>query len=310
MTNAWGDIWDFDRRSWEDLLEPSERVGGPSPWGNSKYGELERCMWRYCFFHIKRLAEETVSLPLEIGGLFHECRARAYNAHLAGMEDEYTQEELDETFVEEIFSLVDRVQDYVPNVANEVRRLLRGWLAAHGPGKPGDDRHETLLVEPLIEVDRGFPYSTRLDRVVLSEQYKGPVIMEIKTASRFSESLLKGYNIDPQFIGQQYCWHHSEYRKKYGPLKAFIVDLSIKGAQPSFPRQIVPINPAAMRDWEKEKRFTWAQFKVAEAAGFYPRNRHSCVMYGKRCEIHDACERPGPVRNKYPGFRKKKRGEY
>lgn len=310
MTNPWGDIWNHDERSWEDLLDPSERVGGPSPWGNSKYAEMERCFWRYCFFHIKRLRDPKRSEPLEIGGLFHECRALAYNADLLGREEEYTQDELDETFVEVLFELVERVQDHVPHIANEVRRLLRGWLAAHGPGRPGDDRHETILVEPLIEVDRGFPYSTRLDRVRLSEQYGGPVIMEIKTASRLSESLLKGYTIDPQFIGQQYCWRHSEYYKQYGPLKAFMVDLTIKGAAPSYPREIVPINKAAIRDWEKEKRLQWAHFKSLEAVNYYPRNRHACVMYGRRCEIHDACAHPGPVKAKYPGFIKKKAGEY
>lgn len=296
--------------SWEDVLESSERVGGPSPHGNSFYSEFEQCPYKWWVSHVKRMKPEYAQPPLEIGGLFHEARARYYNAYVDNFDLYDSDEKLDESCLSAMFDLVDRCDPVVPQTAREVRRLLRGWLKVFGPGTDGDDRHETLAVEELIEVDEGFPFSTRLDRVILSEEYGGPAIMEIKTASRMMQDLIDGYSMDGQFLGQQYCWRHSKWYRKYGPLKAFIVDLAIKTKEMRFLRVATPINNAAIRDWENQKRYTRLQMLICEAQGYWPRMRSNCVKFVKRCGLTPHCTVLGKGEDPFPGWRKKEAGEY
>ncbi len=41
--------------SWEECMKPSERLGGPSPWGNSRYSMFRRCPYLYWWSFIKRM---------------------------------------------------------------------------------------------------------------------------------------------------------------------------------------------------------------------------------------------------------------
>ena len=298
----WGEMLDFDTRSWTECFSPDELAGGPSPNGNSWWKLFEHCPHLFEIYHVLRKRPRVRSKPLEVGGMFHEARAWYYESFLLG--------EPSDKAIEKAFAVVDRCQDHVPHFASEVRGLLDGWMRAHGPGKLTDDRHETIMVEPLIQINLGFPYSSRLDRVIFSEQYEGPVIMEIKTASRRSESLLQSYSVDPQFLGQMYCWENSEYAKEHGPLKAFIVDLAVKGREQQFPREIVPISREAIHDWERAKRETWLQMCRCRQRNYWPRNRSNCVRWGRLCEAHEHCANAGIGEDEFPGFVDKALSEY
>jgi len=313
VDQAWQDMIadDSESRSWEDVLEEHERAGGPSEWGNSRYSDFERCEYRYWVKHVLGYRPKKRNEALEVGGLFHECRARAYQAYqkAATAEDEngnkiYLPEELDEIFTEALFELCDRAAKHVPTTVAIVRRLLQVWHKAHGPRTLIDDRHETLLVEALIDTNDGFPYSTRLDRVVMSGRLGGPCIMEIKTASRRTADLLDGYRMDPQFLGQQYCWKNSKYYKKYGALRGFIVDLCVKGQVVQVTRESVPVDVKLLRPWAKEKRYRYSQILTCEASGYWPRRRTNCVMYGKRCGLSEHCSTFPPGRREFPGWEK------
>lgn len=316
--NIWAQVLEADleesKSSWEDVLEPDERVGGPSPTGNSYYSVFEQCPYKWWVQFVKRMKPDYPRPPLEIGGLFHECRARYYNAYLdnyaAYEDDEIDEKELDDRCLNAVFELLDRCDSVVPQTSKEVRRLIRGWITVYGPETAQDDRHETIDVEALVEVDRGFPYSTRFDRIAWSEELDGPVIMEIKTASRLTEDLVSGYKMDPQFLGQQYCWRHSKWYRKYGPLKAFVVDLTVKTKELRFQRITVPINNSTIRDWEKQKRHTYMQMLMCEALGYYPRMRSNCVKFVARCGLTEHCTTLGKGAEAFPGWRKKEVGEY
>lgn len=299
----WGEVMEFDTRSWTECFSSEELQGGPSPTGNSWWQLFEICPHLFEIYHIRRLRPLVRSEPLEVGGLYHEARAAYYTKGLQGVSPEEC--------IAAAFAVIDRCQDHVPHITAVVRRLLQGWLHAHGPGKITDDREETLLVEPLIEVSNGFPYSTRIDRVILSEKAGGPVIMEIKTASRQTSTLLKSYAVDPQFLGQIYCWENSNYREEYGSLKRFIVDLTVKGRGLVFLHEVVPISHAAVLDWERAKREVWLQMVRCRRYKYWPRNRANCVRWGRLCEAHAHCENAGIARQEaFPGWVKKAVGEY
>lgn len=304
---SWADLMEESTASWEDILTAEEREGGPSPWGNSRYSVFEQCPYKYWVAFEKRMGPTSPAVPLEVGGLFHEARARYYLKALELEPTDIDDADLDEACLVAAFSIIDRAEKVVPNIAAEVRRLMSGWLTVFGPGNPEDDRFETILVEELVEVDRGFPYSSRIDRVVFSKKLGGPVIMEIKTASRRSQELLSGYRMDSQFLGQQYCWRYSKHYKKYGPLKGYIVDLVVKTNELVCVRESVPVDYKAMRDWEKQKRWTYEQLVLCGIRNHWPKMRSNCVKYG-RCPLtrHCASLKPGY----FPGYRKKEEGEY
>jgi len=154
-------------------------------------------------------------------------------------------------------------------------------------------------------VNRGFPYSTRIDRVIMTDI--GPVIMEIKTASRRSKDLLSGYRMDSQFLGQQYCWRYSKFYRKYGPLQGYMVDLAVKTNEMVFVREKVPVDYRAMREWEKQKRWSYSQMVMCEINNYWPKVRANCVKYG-RCPLTDHCA--SLKKNFFPRWEKKKPEDY
>ena len=301
----WKDTFEAARHSWEEVLTADEREGGPSPWGNSKYQTFEQCPYLYWAMFIKRMKPKDPRPPLEIGGLFHEARARYYLKALELEKTEVSDQELNNACMEAGYDIINRAEKVVPATAAEVRRLFQGWAVVFGPDTPKDDRFDTIGVEKLIEVNRGFPYSTRVDRIVAIEDK--PAILEIKTAGKRTKDMLAGYEMDSQFLGQQYCWRHSKWYRKYGSLKYYVVDLTIKTAEMVCVREVVPISSKAMKDWEKAKRWTYAQMQQCEAYQYWPRIRANCVKYG-RCGLTEHCAKMKA--NYWPGWVKKETGEY
>jgi len=304
VTEGWGNIWSDDRppnASWEDQLTKEERAGGPSPWGSSKWGLFERCPYLYSIHHVKRLRREEPSMPLEIGGLVHECLARYYNAD---MEDRSATE-----CIEEMFELINRCRDTVPQVTTVAERLLKGWLTINGPGKPGDTRRSTAAVELLCETNDPVvgPYSTRFDRLIVAKDGGGIIIEDTKTASAYTESLVRGYQMDRQFIGMQHCYQASGLWRKYGKLVGFQVNLMVKTKTMQFYIEQVPVDPALLKAWRQDQAWLFADFVRCQAANYWPKKRTNCVMYGRRCEAHDICASNG---KRTVGWVKKKRGEY
>jgi len=305
--DTWGDVWATKAvtPSWQDVLSPEERQGGGTPWGSSRWAVFERCEYLYWLKYVKRMKLAEPSHPLEIGGLVHECLAAYFQTFLDWADDE-SSKACDQACLESMFRLVDLNTKPIPHIANEARRLLQGWLVINGPGTSHDERARTLAVEAFAEVNRdGFPYSTRFDRLLWDPELDGVVIEETKTASRYSESLLLGYRMDPQFLGQQYVYRRGRLDRKYGPLRGYRVNLIVKTKGPDVYQETVPILVPQIRDWMQDKKRMWSRLVLCEAEGRWPKRRANCVMYGRRCEAHDHCACLGKGAGAYRGWVKK-----
>lgn len=278
---------EWGTHSWEEVLTPEERLGGPSQWGSSRWGVFKRCPYLYYFQYVKGMRLEEVAPQLEIGGLFHEARARYYLA--------YSQDPSDNYCIQQGYDIINRAEKVVPHTAGEVRRLYKGWLVARGPGTPSDDRDRTKGVEILLEYyDAPFPYSTRLDRWFLDDEGR-PCVMEIKTAARRSGDLLSSYRMDSQFIGQQYLWRKC-LEPEYGSCSKYVVDLAVKTNPAQYAQEIVPIDYRMMRNWEHEMTQHYIELQRYErSAKPWPRRRsyHSC----KYCDLFDHCASGGKLYN-------------
>jgi hypothetical protein len=296
---------DYSKRSWEEILKPGERTGGPSPWGNSKWQDLKWCPYRYCWKHVKRMRQLHYNSNLEIGGLTHEAIGNYYQTYLNCIDakQQLMKDEIDDRCRMAAFDILNRAEEIVPATAGVSRKLIEAWLALYGPGTVSDDRHETYDVECLLEVSDPLPYSTRLDRWVWSDRLDGPMIWEVKTAGRRDGKLISSYRADPQFLGHQWLWRKT-LQRKYGKLKGYQVLLITKTEPVAVYDEIIPINEALIRDFEKEMRWVNQVRIHCEMEKRWPRIRTYRCRF---CEIFDVCASNG--RNTQ-GWAKKRRNEY
>ena len=287
----------LNTRSWEEVLEPHERLGGPTPYGSSFWGDFKACPYYFDWTHNKGWRPVEYSDALEIGGLVHEAIARYYQTAVIAMEE--GRDVVDQDCVDAAYNILDRAETVVPVTAAAARRLVRARLALYGPGKPGDDRLDTYGVEVYLGIEEPFPLTTRLDRWCWSEQLGGAVLHELKTAKERSGRLLSSYRMDHQFLIQQYLWKRVMGRRF--KLKGYVVDLVTKTQDPDVLTISVPIDDRLLKDFEKEMQWTVMQWRQCQALGTWPRNR------GYRCRFCPLFEHCASAGKSTVGWRKGKR---
>jgi hypothetical protein len=310
--NYWASAMaDMNTRTWEEVLKPGERLGGPTPFGSSFWSDFKMCPYYFDFTHNKRWRLVEYNENLEVGGLAHEAIGRYYQTALDTLENENTISGVlnhpggldDEACLNAAFGLLDRAEAVTPVIAAVARRVVQARLALYGPGTAGDDRKDTFGVEVYLGIDDPFPLTTRLDRWCWSDRAKGVVIHEFKTAREKTGRLLSSYRMDFQFLIQQYLWRKTQNKKKY-PLKGYVVDLVTKTQQPDVLVQAVPVDDKLLRDFEKEMRWTHMMWRQCHALNYWPRNRSYRCRF---CDLYDHCASGG---RSTAGWRKKKKGEY
>lgn len=294
MPDIWGKaLAEWGNRTWEEVLTPEDRLGGPSPWGSSRWGAFKKCPYFYYCIYVKKMEPTEYDEPLEVGGLYHEVRARYYKAYQHGLEDNEC--------IQAGYDLLNQTDKVVPAYAAIVRRLYKGWLVHSGPGTPNDDReylpYATPLdfkpagIEEMIEYYKGpFPYSTRLDFWSFDPKGHGDraILKEIKTARKRTGQLLNSYRMDSQFLGQIYLWKKVKEPQGYPPITQYIIDLAIKTNPPQYSREIAPIDNRLLASWEHEMTQHYRELRFYEKSPKpWPRRRsyHSCHY----CKLFDYC---------------------
>lgn len=281
-------------RSWEEVLTPQERLGGPSPFGSSKWQDFKNCPYLYELKYVKRYRPEVFNDALEIGGLFHEALARYFSARLGGA-----------SFSEckaQAYDIVNRAGEVAPEASARVRVLLDHWMTMyHDTRYSFADR--VIAVEILVEKPKPFMYSARLDLVL--EHRGGVEIMDHKTARMYDSNMLMSYRLEPQFTGHMYLWEGSQQEKDYGPLKKYTVDLITKTKIPTLDLVDVPIRPYKIRQWSKEMQEHWRWFqKYRKGIHVWPRRT------GYQCRFCAAFEHCASDDDNLRGWIKKSKGEY
>lgn len=287
-------------KSWETVLDKSDRAGGPSPWGNSKWGDFRDCPYLFWWKHVKRMKRDEPEEPLEIGGLYHELLARYYKFFLRN-EDTLSGDDLDKGCIGYARELLEKTDKITPYISSQARNLFDSWLVKYGPGMPLDDRETTYDVETLIEVEEPFHYSARIDRWVMTDF--GPVIIEAKSAKARTTYLLQSYPIDPQFIGQVWLWR-KKMSKKYGKLHGFVVDLATKTNPVGLYRESALVSDEVIRRWEKDMVRLNLNMHRCRVEKFWPKH------YGYQCRfcpLLNHCQSSG---KNTVGWKRKERGDY
>lgn len=286
--DAWkAELFEWTTHSWEEVLTPEERLGGPSLWGSSRWAAFKKCPYYYYCLYIEELRPTEIDEALEIGGLYHEARA---HYHTGILSDLPVQE-----CIQAGYDIINRAEKVVPSYASMVRRMYKGWLVHSGPGTPNDNSSVVQGSEVLLEYyDGPFPYSTRLDLWCWRDDEIE--IIEIKTSARRSGQLLLSYRMDSQFLGQMWLWEKVMVPQGYPSLKNFTIDLAIKTDPPQYSRETSPISSWALADWEHEMIQHYRELcHYEKSVKNWPKRRsyHSCHW----CKLFTYCSSNGTNRS-------------
>lgn len=285
---------DLTPKSWEECLEPGEKLGGPSPFGSSKWQDFKECPYLYYLKHVLRYRPEEFNTALEVGGLFHEALAKYFDGWLDGAT-------LKECRMR-AFDIVNRAGEPAPDIANKVRFLIECWMTMYHK-TPYSFVERVIDVENLVSKKEPFEYSARLD--LLLEVPGGVEIMDHKTARMYDSRMLMSYRLEPQFLGHMWLWEGSPQEREFGPLKKYTVDLVTKTKTPTLDLVDVPINRARLKAWQMEMQEHWVWFKRYQRG---VRNWPQCTGY--QCRFCDAFEHCSSDDGNLRGWIKKSEEEY
>lgn len=289
-------------RSWEEVLRPEEKVGGPSPMGNSKWQYFKQCPYLYQLMFIRRWRPTIPDDALEIGGLFHEMMAKYFLEHMR-LRGEKKGLALWEASKLPAYELANKVEDIAPRTAGEASRLFDAWQVLNGYRSPYYDAGDTLFIENLAEVKEPFHYSCRYDRILRRD---GEVLLQDhKTAKMYTDRLVAAYKIDPQFIGQVWLWNQT-YAEEYGEIDHMEVNLVVKTAEVRVEPLRVEISQGMINDWLYEMKDLNRElvFRLKNRIRRWPRRR----TY--RCQFCPAFAHCASEGKSMAGWAQKEKGEW
>lgn len=261
-------------------------LSGGSGRGWSRYSTLQRCARAFQYTYVgdnpQRAAERAPIIPLtarnddnlSIGSGVHALLAIYY---LHGRD-------VASSFWNRLVSCgID------PFVRDEVWRLYSAYIDFYG------DRD---YIVPLAAEARAVNEETgdtcrydlicRIDSPPLGE-LPGFYILEHKTAWRFDQTVLDGWDIDGEVLGEYAFWKLGGFEEKYGPLNGIIVNIIGKQKEPKFHR--VFVTPSQYQI--DEHLSSLAYFREYEynlmKLGYYPRSTAGCMTRYGACSFYDRC---------------------
>ena len=167
----------------------------------------------------------------------------------------------------------------------------------------------TIGIEAEIEVpipgtDRWF--TVRYDKVILSPNGR-VILMEHKTAARFSAQTMTQWQTDGQIISQVWAWSQHPLSKIFGPVYHTIMDIATKTKDPQFYREPVHVtNGQVERMGEDLREQTLILDEHEKTYGMdspWPRSYACWTRYGP-CQFLEYCHHE--AQNAYVKIKRKK----
>lgn len=294
-------------QQWPTAKLPEERTpfeevlgveGGGSPYGSSVMKGLRICPRSYALKHIVGLTPEVRygDDPIDVGLLFHHAlceyyrvfqRAKVRTTHLP------TKREAEREAYRSLAPFRTHT-DWEEPVA-EVEHLLAAYFEGHA-----EDDFEVLAAEWTLIARRKriapdgtiqrIVYSARLDTVVRCHTRGGIWILEHKSMKQASATVLEGYQMDLQIVGQVQLVHWQR-PKIARHLRGVIIDIITRHKTPQLYRVEVCPSPQhrkafvrSLYDWEETKKL-WERLGWPMAFG----NCSGGPQYFKKCQFFDVC---------------------
>lgn len=170
----------------------------------------------------------------------------------------------------------------------EVERMLASYFDEYR----GVDRWEVIAVEETLEVySDDLDYSARLDLIVRDADRGGMWIVEHKTARALTETLLAGYQLDQQILGQMWLMRACVDLTAYPPLRGVLVNITTKHVKTQFARPEVLPSDAHLRAFEDSMRAHKEMLDLWARQG-YPQMLGACAgptHFFQKCDYFDFC---------------------
>lgn len=259
---------------------PSDITGG-SGRGWSRYSSLERCPQAFAYNYIVKGVDtkdaihtlgENPSTALQIGTGYHLLKAVQLSRSL------------DEAW--RVLAFMES-ENPDPLVISDVRRLFEAHI---------EEYKQDYLIPLAVEQKAEHPesgYTCRYDLIARIDdpppgELAGMYVVDWKTASRFDDATLDGWDIDGEILGEYALWKCG-YEAKYGPLLGVLVDIIGKQKIPKFHRVFVKPSEYQIQRHLKDLKY-WDQMEYNYMKeGYYPRALNNCIgRYGK-CAYYDIC---------------------
>lgn len=258
----------------EDLA-PLTLTGG-SGRGWSRYGALQRCALAFynSFVQNPDRIGSSENFNLAVGGGVHACLAIYY---MFGVKRAY-----------EFWAAVKN-HDIDPEIRNEIQRLFYAYADFYG-----DRDYIKPIIAELRNVHPETGDTCRYDLLATIDNpplgvIAGTWIIEHKTAQRFDDATLDGWDIDGEVLGEAAFYKFANLAEKYGELRGVCINLIGKQKEPKFER--VWVTPS---QWQMEKHIEdlgyWRDYEYRlMQIGKYPRSLNNCIgRYGK-CDYYESC---------------------
>lgn len=173
-------------------------------------------------------------------------------------------------------------------IADQVSRILAGYfdLALL-------DSHMVLAVEENLDFKRrSLHYTARIDLLVQDYgERRGVWIVEHKTAKALNESLIEGYQLNLQILGQVWLFK-KVFDSRHTPVyRGVLVQILTKTAVPKYHRVHVTPSPAHLAQFEESLK-SWVAIEKTMAKRGWPANFTKCAGYARgysRCTYYNLC---------------------
>ncbi len=301
-----------------DLVLPGGNKGA-SPRGSTYWRRVQSCPREHLLGTLLRWDPTPRAHALDFGLLWHHCLEAASRVIQLNQNGIHTPSSPERA----AFDALQPFRDPPgwPEIYEKIGRMLDSYFTRW----QGVQQYwqilgveTTLGVAPngsFYDVD-GFPYTSRLDMVIIDHSGVTPVgrSVERKSAWRLEPNLLTGYGQDDQVVGQIYLAERLIDWRALGVYYAgAIIDITTKTKDPSNER--VPVYPPQpqVKSWARHKKW-WHDFTRFHIEGdpalqgapaidtlydepyvddLFPKNYTQCIRRFGRCAFFNFCrERP------------------
>lgn len=255
-------------------------VDGGSPRGSSHHRQIRGCPREYALAKIVKLRPGTDNEALTVGWIFHKGLESYYYHWLHNPQSTIAEREAQawanvgliatEPGYEETWKTVERI------------------LGSYFDHYRQHDNWRILAVEETLIAHRPDVYSARLDLVIENLDDGGTWIVEHKSARAISSTLLEGYQLDLQVLGQAWLFQRCVDLKKYPPFRGVIVNITSKAMTPRHERVHVMPSHYHMEAFERQLA-SWKRILPVYAQEGYPQDFSKCTRNFRRCTYFDLC---------------------
>lgn len=290
------------RRPYGEVLGHADKYGSGSPRGSSYYSALLKCMREYALSSVLGLRPERDDEALTTGSLYHHG-LEVYRRHIMAVQhqrgidwcrtqpgaiDETTRQAAEDAAYAALQPFAE--EPGYDEVHSVLLRMLRSYFAV-----TKHKRYFVLSCEEELIVMHPFEYSARLDLVCieLGTTAEQDVLraIEYKSARAIADSLISGYQLHLQTLGQAWLMVRCVDLTKYPRFVGVLVDITSKAKDTKHIE--VPVVPTREGLQAFERAVTsYQRLRVWAEQEKYPPNFTACAGANRsfrHCQFYNLC---------------------